>query len=91
MFHKQMCTIQDPKGNVIARIPHLQGLYKFLIKNKKPGFHTNAAVEKMSISEAHRKLGHISSAAIRHTVSKGFITGIALDDDSKPEFCKACW
>ena len=49
------------------------------------------AVEKMSISEAHRKLGHISSAAIRHAVSKGFITGIVLDNDSKPEFCNAWW
>ena len=24
-FYKQMCMIQDPKGNTIARIPHLQG------------------------------------------------------------------
>ena len=37
-----------------------------------------------------RKLGHISSAAIRHAVSKGFITRIALDNESKPEFCEAC-
>ena len=52
--------------------------------------HANAATEKMSISEAHRKLGHISSAVIRHAVSKGYITGICLDKDSKPEFCDAC-
>jgi hypothetical protein len=44
----------------------------------------------MSISKAHRKLGHISSAAIRHAVSKGYITGICLDEDSKPDFCDAC-
>ena len=49
-----------------------------------------AAVKKMSITEAHRKLGHISSDAIRHAVSKGFITGINLDESSKPEFCDAC-
>ena len=83
--------IQDPKGNTIARIPHSQGLYKVLMQNKdNPGLHANVAVRKMSISEAHRKLGHISSAAIKHAVSKGFITGICLDNDSKPEFCDAC-
>src|SRR6202161_3912155 len=50
-FYKQMCTIQDSKGNTIARIPHLQGLYKVLMQNKeKPGLQANAAVEKMSIS-----------------------------------------
>ena len=50
----------------------------------------NAAVEKLSINEAHRRLGHISSAAIRHAVMKGFITRIDLDESSKPEFCKPC-
>ena len=44
----------------------------------------------MSINEAHRRLGHISSAAIKHAIAKGFITGIDLDESSKPEFCEAC-
>ena len=47
-FYKQMCMIQDPKGNTIARIPHLQGLYKVLMQNKdKNGLHANIAAEKM--------------------------------------------
>ena len=91
IFHNQMCTIQDTKGQIIAKIPHSQGLYRVLIENEKQSsLHANAATEKMSISEAHRKLGHISSAAIRHTVSKEYITGICLDEDSKPEFCDTC-
>ena len=90
-FHKQMCTIQDPKGSTIAKIPHFQGLYKVLMDNKeKLGLQANAAIGKMLISEVHRKLGHISSAAIKHAVSKGFITGISLDNNSKPEFYDAC-
>ena len=44
----------------------------------------------MSISEAHRKLGHISYSAIIHAISNGFIAGIELDSNSKPSFCKAC-
>ena len=60
------------------------------MQNKdKNSLHANAAAEKMSISEAHRKLGHISSAVIKHAVSNGFITGICLDNNSKPEFCDA--
>jgi hypothetical protein len=45
---------------------------------------------KMTISEAHRKLGHVSYGAIKHAVSKGFINGITIDPDSKPDFCEAC-
>ena len=91
IFHNQMCMIQDTKGQIIGKIPYSQGLYQVLIENEKqPGLHTNAATKKMSISEAHIKLGHISSAAIRHAVSKVYITGICLDEDSKPEFCDTC-
>jgi GAG-pre-integrase domain len=48
------------------------------------------ASEKMLISEAHRKLGHISCSAIKHAVANDLITGIDLDISSKSEFCKAC-
>ena len=44
----------------------------------------------MLISEAHRKLGHVAHSAIKHAVSSGFITGIDLETDSKPDFCEAC-
>ena len=80
IFHKQLCTIINLKGHTIAKIPHSQGLYQVLA----PPLTANAAVEKLNINEAHRRLGHISSAAIRHTVMKGFITGIDLDKLSKP-------
>ena len=90
-FHKQMCTIQDSKGSTIAKIPHSQGLYKVIMDKKdKPTLQANAATRKMSISEVHHKLRHISSVAIKHAASKGFITEITLDDNSKLEFCDAC-
>ena len=91
VFHKQICTIQDSKGHTLAKIPHSEGLYRVLAETHSTTQHTAiAAVEKMSIAEAHRKLGHISSDGIKHAVSKGFITGIDLDETSKPEFCDAC-
>jgi len=52
--------------------------------------HANIATGKMSISEAHCKLGHISHTAIRNAISTGQIIGIELDMDSKPEFCEPC-
>ena len=91
IFHKQMCTIKNSKGRTIATIPHSEGLYRVITSNQASnGQHANVVMEKMDINEAHRKFGHISSAAIKHAVSKGFITGINLDESSKPEFCEAC-
>ena len=66
-------------------------IYQVLTSPQQPTpLSENAAVEKLTINEAHRQLGHISSAAIRHMVMKGFITGIDLDESSKPKFCEAC-
>jgi len=95
VFHKRMCTIINPKGKTIATIPHLEGLYRILnVKLDENGGYAAAASGKMSISEAHKKIGHISYAAISHAISKGFITGIALNAISKPDFwpdfCEAC-
>ena len=52
--------------------------------------HANVANVKMTISEAHCKLGHIAHAAICHAISTGWITGIELDANSKLEFREAC-
>ena len=91
VFHKQICTITNPKGLTITKIPHFQGLYCVQgPEQAKTPLNANAAILKLSISEAHHCLGHISSDAIKHTVSKGFITGINLNESSKPEFCEAC-
>ena len=90
-FKKGMCTILNQKAQVIATIPHSDGLYRVLAsKSSKDGGYAAAASRKMSISEAHRKLGHISCGAITHAVSKGYILGIELESGSKPEFCEAC-
>jgi hypothetical protein len=89
-FNHGMCTITDPKGRTIATIPHSEGLYRIIPSKTSTGDHANAVTSKMDINEAHRKLGHILSAAIKHAVSEGYITGIELDNDSKPEFCEAC-
>jgi hypothetical protein len=90
-FRKGMCTINNPKSKTIATIPHSDGLYKIVASKSAAKTETaNTASTKISISEAHKRLGHISHAAIKHAVSNGLITGIDLDSNSKPEFCEAC-
>ena len=90
-FKKGMGTILNPKGQVIVTIPHSKGLYKITAtKLPKDGSCAAVASGKMTISEAHRKLGHLAYGAINHAISKGYITGIQLETNSKPEFCKAC-
>lgn len=86
-----MCTIKNDAGRIVATIPHSDGLYR-VVATKESGNrdYANVASEKMSISEAHRKLGHIAHAAVKHAVSNGYIKGIELDPNSKPEFCEAC-
>ena len=75
----------------MATIPQADGLYCLIDPYKvNQTAHANVAVGKMPISEAHCKLGHISHTAIKHTITSGWITGIDLDVDSKPEFCKPC-
>jgi hypothetical protein len=90
IFHNDLCTIINPKGKTIGRIPHSEGLYRIASADAKSQGYAATASGKMSISEAHKKLGHISYGAITHAISKGLITGIELDTASKPEFCEAC-
>ena len=69
----------------------MDGLYRVVApKESENKDYANVTSEKMTISEAHRKFGHIAHAAIKHAISNGFVTGIELDAGSKPESCKAC-
>jgi GAG-pre-integrase domain len=91
LFNKGMCTIKDTSNKTITTIPNSNGLYKITTnKQTTQSQSANVVSGKMMISEAHRKLGHVSYGAIKHAVSKGFINGITIDPDSKPDFCEAC-
>jgi hypothetical protein len=85
------CVIRSPKSNVIGQIPLIRGLYRVTTPSNP---HTlavaSATVKKMSISELHRKMGHVNHDDLRKMVRDGMVTGIKLDFDSKPEFCEAC-
>jgi hypothetical protein len=92
-FHDNMCTINypDPNGRVMATIPESMGLYQLVGRLSKPNSeHAHTALTKMTLFEAHRKLGHIAYPAVRMMVKTGMVEGIILDADSEEEFCEAC-
>ena len=72
-FKKGMCTIFNPKGQVIVMILHSDGLYRIIWKHDKDGGVAAVASGKMSISKAHRKLGHLEYGAVTHTISCPYI------------------
>ena len=86
-----MCTIANPAGKVMATIPWSDGLYRLAVhESTKELDYANIATVKMSINEAHRKLGHIAHNAIKHAVASRMINSIELDLKSKVDFCEAC-
>ena len=90
-FEKGLCMIKNPTRKMMATIPHSNRLYHLAApKSIKHVDYANVAMVKMTIAEAHRKLGHIAHAAIKHAISTGMITGIELDQNSKLEFCETC-
>ena len=90
-FSGGMCTIHNPSGHTMATIPCTNVLYHVTAPENPPtiNYASNAMV-KLTISEAHRKLGHIAPLVIKYMIAKGHITSIQLDPESKPEFCEAC-
>ena len=85
------CIIRSPKSNIIGRIPEVRGLYRVSDSPHSPSTHVaNTASKLMSISELHRRMGHVNHDDLRRMVEKGMVTGINLDLNSKPEFCEAC-
>jgi len=89
IFGSGMCTILDTSRKSIAMIPKADSLYR-LVETKPISGTGHANVAKMSISEAHRKFGHIAHTAVKHAVRNGLVTGIEIDYMSVPEFCDSC-
>jgi len=91
LFKGGTCTIKNSKGCVMAKVPKSNGLFQILEEKVDTNVdYANIASVKMSISKAHRKLGHISYRAIGFLIHNKMVTGIELDTESKPEFCEPC-
>src|SRR3984957_18516231 len=83
------CTIKAPDRKVIAQLPLTHGLYRVVTQNTGKQ-RANAVVQKLTLTEAHRVLGHISHGAVKAAVRDELITGIELDETEPAAFCDAC-
>ena len=91
IFSDGMCTIRNLSGCTIATIPCTNSLYHVTAPEDPPTInYVSIAMVKLTISEAHWKLSHIAPSAIKYMITKGHITSIQLDPESKPEFCEVC-
>ena len=89
-FNATHAVVTHKQGHVMVRIPKSQGLYRSSVGRDTGLDHANAAVTKMTLMEAHRKLGHAACAAVKSMVVKGMVTGIQIDSNSTEEFCELC-
>jgi hypothetical protein len=88
-FEGTNCRIlsSGPKRQVIAEIPHVDGLYTVTGQHEH---HAALAKEKLTLGELHRVLGHVAHSVVKSAVEKGLVEGVELDSTSEPEFCEAC-
>ena len=90
-FGSGKCAIRGPSGNDIGAIPMTnQCLYK--LRHDVSVETATAAVEVLTLNEAHRRLGHISLDAVRSLINGGLVTGIQLKKREAGEnsFCLDC-
>lgn len=89
-FADGKCTIRGPDGDPVGEVPKTKGgLYRV----DRGGVEEEgvAAVETISLDQLHRRMGHISPKVARHMVTKGFVTGVKLDNEGLQDiFCESC-
>lgn len=87
-FGNGKCIIRGPDGDKVAEIPKdTKGLYRLEHDES-----VNAAVERISLDQFHRRMGHISPVLAKKLVKDKFVTGVRLthDDSGDPWFCESC-
>ncbi|KZT68540.1 hypothetical protein DAEQUDRAFT_671082, partial [Daedalea quercina L-15889] len=82
--------IADKDGLTVGTIPKSRGLYLVTHTENDGSANTATQVEKVTIMDLHRRLGHIAPRAIRELVSNGRITGVTLVPSDEPEVCEVC-
>ena len=85
------CVVHSLKSSIIGCIPLVWELYhvsSLFDPSSTPS--VTSATKLMSISELHCKMGHRNHDDLCRMVKQGMVTGIEVDLDSKPKFCKAC-
>ena len=87
-----ICEIRTSSSKTTGHIPQVRGLY--CVTDTKVSSHpthtANLASKELSISELHRRMGHVNHEDLHQMVEKGMVNGVELDMSSKAEFCETC-
>jgi hypothetical protein len=96
-FGDTKLEIHNPDGHRIGVIPCTErGLYRIVTPApyRPIGFRDideTASVEKVTLGELHRRMGHIATNVVKHLVVKGLVTRIRLKDSPEPfTHCNLC-
>jgi len=90
LFHGDTCRIYDPSKILLAQIPKRGNLYRNYTPRPEYAGFAKRKKETLTIDELHRRLGHVGHEYIRQMLRKGLVTGVELDENSKPTFCESC-
>jgi len=88
MFADGYCTIRDVNGKTIRCIPRsMKGLYHVVHE----GEHAAAAMERLTVMEFHRRMGHIVPSVVQRLAEQGLVSGLKIDTSKdEPTFCESC-
>lgn len=84
------CIIADKDRHTVGTIPKSRGLYLVTCPHTTGSASAAAKVEKVTIMDLHRRLGHIVPHAVQELVSGGRITGVIIEVSDELETCEAC-
>jgi hypothetical protein len=80
-------VIRNECGEIVGTIPKSNGLYRLI---EEVDGEANGVVEKVTLNNLHRRMGHISLSAARKLVENGFVEGVSLKDLEGGGQCESC-
>lgn len=83
-----VCTIMSSKGQQIAKIPIINGLYHICPKEK--AMNTQSKTREVLLAYLHKCIGYMAYPAAKMLISKGMVDGLSLTGPLETQFCEPC-
>jgi len=90
LFKDGKCEIKSPGMNpkVIGIVQ--RGGYLYCLGSRPTSDTATVATTKMTMTQLHRRMGHIASRACKYMLEAGLVTGLDVDTSEDVDFCEAC-
>jgi hypothetical protein len=87
MFKGDICRILDRTGRIVGEIEVSNGLYRVSSDSDKASV---AFTQKTTITNLHKRLGHISPVMVKSMIASKACDGLELDERSSMTPCASC-